>query len=68
MEPVRDIAVEVDRDRSAQLESWLLGHGRLPELSSDPPEGRLRYVVKRATRFEIDELRGLGRIVTRNEG
>ncbi len=29
MEPLRDITVDVDADHSAQIESWLLGHGRL---------------------------------------
>lgn len=67
MEPLRDITVDVDADHSAQIESWLLGHGRLPEVGSDPPQGRVRYLVKRASRFEIDELRGIGALVTRDE-
>lgn len=67
MEILRDIAVDVDADHSAQIESWLLGHGRLPKVGSDPPQGRVRYLVKQATRFEMDELRSIGALVTRDD-
>lgn len=67
MEPLRDIAVDVDLDQSAQIESWLRARGRHPELGPDPPQCRIRYLVKRASRFEIDMLRSLGGLVTRDD-
>lgn len=65
--PLHDITVDVDTRHSAQIESWLLGHGRLPEPVAGAPSGRARYHVKQATRFEIDELRGLGALITRGD-
>lgn len=66
MLPLRDITVEVNSAQSAQIESWLLGHGRLPEVGSGAPPGRVRYVVHEASHFDIFQLRSLGGVVTKD--
>lgn len=55
-----DLVVEIDQKCSAQIESWLLGHGRIPRVLNDQSPGRLRYLVKEARPEGIKDLALIG--------
>lgn len=56
----RDVVVEVDRGSIAQVESWLLGHGRLPAVLPGVETGKAKYLVKDIDTHALSELRTLG--------
>jgi len=60
---MRDVIVQIGADRTAHIESWLLGHGRIPTILPDPPSGRFRYFVKEAQQDEVDYLKLLGGVI-----
>ncbi len=62
------ILVDAPAAHIAQVESWLLGHGRLPVVVPLRPRGRIRYVVTEADSDTIRQLRHLGCEVTKSAG
>jgi hypothetical protein len=59
------IFVDVPATSTAQLESWLLGHGRLPVVVPHRPKGRIRYLVEDADPHTVQQLERLGCEITR---
>ncbi|WP_423066963.1 hypothetical protein [Devosia sp. CN2-171] len=55
-----NVTVEIDAKHSALLESWLLGHGRIPGVLPDHSAGRVRYLVKEARPEEIKDIASIG--------
>lgn len=63
MNVVRDLIVEVNSKHTAQIESWLLGRGRLPTTLPASNAASTEYLVEGATEQEIRDLRKVaGRI------
>jgi len=56
---LRDVVVEVDSGHTAQVESWLLGHGRRPA-PLDTNGSRRRYLVAGASEAEIADMKLVG--------
>lgn len=55
-----DVVIEVETGHTAQIESWLLGHGRLPAVLPGAEGYNIRYLVKDADEHTITQLRSLG--------
>jgi hypothetical protein len=57
-----DVIVEVAAGHCAQLESWLLGHGRIPKSLEESGPIR-RYLVKEASDKDVDDMGLVGGVV-----
>lgn len=55
-----DVIIEVKAGHTAQIESWLLGHGRLPGPLPRADGPNIRYLVKDADPDTIAQLLMLG--------
>jgi hypothetical protein len=63
-ETLKDAIISIDSDHKGQLESWLLGHGLLPDHSQESDDGKtVFYAAKELSLEQRDDLANIGATV-----